>query len=622
MIQKFLIIMMVFATATAQGQLEERKDIEKKYTWDLTPIFESDEAWTAAKAKIKKDIAKVSSFKGKLTSSPEELYKALEYVTELRKALYRVSTYAGMKSDEDTRVSKYAAMRQEASSLSTELSSISAYFVPELLKADPDKLKQFINSYKPLETYKQYIEDVLRKRPHNGTEEVEKVIALSGLMAGTPSNIFGMFYNADFPFPEIEVEGEKVKLSPSVFSVTRAKNDRELRQRAFEAFFTRIGEYQRTFGAQLYGSLQKDVFYSKARNYNNTLESALDAANIPTDVYHNLVKSVNDNLSTFHRYLNLRKRMLGVDTLHYYDLYAPLVGEVDLKYSVEEAQDIILKSLSPLGEDYVHVVDSAFRNRWIDMLPNVGKRTGAYSNGSAYDVHPYILMNYTESYNDVSTLTHELGHTMHSYLTNAQQAFINSNYSIFVAEVASTVNEAFLNDYLLDAIDNDTVRLAILGNFLEGAKGTLFRQTQFAEFELAIHEKVENGEAMTGEKFDDLYAAITRKYYGHDKGICIVDDYIKSEWSYIPHFYYNYYVYQYATSFTAAQAIVQNMYKGGEPERERYINFLSAGSSKYPVELLADAGVVMTGSEPFDLTMQKINKVMDEMEAILDKLDK
>ncbi len=614
--------MMIFSTAIAQGQVKERHDIDEKYTWDLSPIYESDEAWQNAKTEIKAKMTTVESYKGKLTASAESLYAALEYLTNLRKELYRLSTYASMKSDEDTRVSKYAAMKQEAYAISTDLSSLTSYFVPELLAADPDTLRTYIQSYEPLKTYEAYIEDILRKRPHRGSEEVEKIIALAGLMSSTPSSVFNMFYNADFPFPEIEVDGEMLTLSPSVFSQTRAKSDRALRKRAFEAFFQRIHEFQRTFGAQLYGSLQKDVFYAKARRYDNTLESALDAANIPTDVYHNLVNSVNDNLPTFHRYLNLRKRMMGMDTLHYYDLYAPLVDEIDLTYNVEEAQDIILASLKPLGREYVEVVDSAFQNRWIDMLPNKGKRTGAYSNGSAYDVHPYILMNYTESYNDLSTLTHELGHTMHSYLTNAEQAFINSNYSIFVAEVASTVNEALLNDHLLDDIDDDKIRLAILGNFLEGAKGTLFRQTQFAEFELAMHELVEKGEAMTGEKFDELYHAITKKYYGHDEGVCIVDDYIKSEWSFIPHFYYNYYVYQYATSFTAAQAIVENMYKGGEAERERYINFLSAGSSKYPVDLLKDAGVDMTGSKPFDLTMDKLNKVMDEMEAILDSLNK
>lgn len=313
---------------------------------------------------------------------------------------------------------------------------------------------------------------------------------------------------------------------------------------------------------------------------------------------------------------------MGVDTLHYYDLYAPLVEEVDLAYTVEEAVENILQSLRPLGTDYMAVSARAFNERWIDMYPNEGKRSGAYSNGSAYDVHPYILMNYNGKYNDMSTLTHELGHTMHSYLTNEKQHFVNANYSIFVAEVASTLNEELLNDYMLQQIKDDKVRLAILGNYLEGAKGTLFRQTQFAEFESIIHEKVAQGEALTGEDFDKLYLDLTRRYYGHDNNICIVDDHVKSEWSYIPHFYYNFYVYQYATSFTASTALSEKVLKGSEEDRKNYLNFLASGSTKYPVDLLIDAGVDMNTSAPFDLTMDKINAVIAEMENILTRMGK
>src|SRR5690606_9539808 len=434
--------------------------------------------------------------------------------------------------------------------------------------------------------------------------------AYSSLMSGNAENIFSTFSNAEFPYPEIDIKGERVKLNMANFALYRASEDREVRRQVFNSFFGELNAFQQTFGAQLYGNINAALFLTKSRNYESTLARALDSDHIPTGVFHNLIRNVNGNLETFHRYLNLRKRMMGVDTLHYYDLYAPLVEEVDLAYTVEEAVENILQSLRPLGTDYMAVSARAFNERWIDMYPNEGKRSGAYSNGSAYDVHPYILMNYNGKYNDMSTLTHELGHTMHSYLTNEKQHFVNANYSIFVAEVASTLNEELLNDYMLQRIKDDKVRLAILGNYLEGAKGTLFRQTQFAEFESIIHEKVAQGEALTGEDFDKLYLDLTRRYYEHDNNICIVDDHVKSEWSYIPHFYYNFYVYQYATSFTASTALSEKVLKGSEEDRKNYLNFLASGSTKYPVDLLIDAGVDMNTSAPFDLTMDKINAVI------------
>ncbi|MDE3058901.1 MAG: oligoendopeptidase F family protein, partial [Bacteroidota bacterium] len=356
--------------------------------------------------------------------------------------------------------------------------------------------------------------------------------------------------------------------------------------------------------------------------YNSCLESALDAANIPVQVYYSLVEGVNNNLPTFYRYLKLRKRILGVDTLHYYDLYAPLVKGVDLKYSVDDVEKNILAALAPLGKDYVSVIQEAFKDRWIDMYPNDGKRSGAYSNGSVYDAHPYMLINYNGEYNDVSTVAHELGHTMQSYLSNKTQPYPTADYPIFVAEVASTFNEALLIDYMLKNIKDDKVRLSLLGNYLEGIKGTLFRQTQFAEFELRIHERAEKGEALTGDVLDKQYDEIVKKYYGSDQGICIVDDAVKAEWAYIPHFYYNFYVYQYATSFTASTALSEKVMAGDKAETKRYLEFLSAGGSDYPINLLKKAGVDMTTTQPFDLTMQKMNRIMDEMEKILNTMGK
>lgn len=613
--------MILFSSTVAMSQVKNRDEVPQKYKWNLTDLYSNDEAWQSEKEHIENEMKAIERFRGELTSSADKLLEALELHTSLIKEMSRLSSYASMNSDQDTRVTKYMGMKQQMQQLYSQYGTITSFFEPELLTFTDEKLNDFLSQEPKLKVYEIYLKDLLRKRAHRGSEEVEKVIAYSSLMSGNAANIFNIFSNAEFPHPEITINGEKVKLNSANFAFFRASEDREIRRKVFEAYFDKLQEFRGTFGAQLYGNLNAALFSTKARNYNSTLERALDGGNIPTDVYHNLVSNVNDNLETFHRYLNLRKRMMGVDTLHYYDLYAPLVEAVDLSYTVDEAIEHIVASLKPLGEDYINVSNRAFNERWIDMYPNEGKRSGAYSNGSAYDVHPYILMNYNGKYNDMSTLTHELGHTMHSYLTNQKQHYVNSNYSIFVAEVASTFNEELLNNYMLNQIKDDRTRLAILGNYLEGAKGTLFRQTQFAEFESIIHEKVGRGEALTGEDFDEIYFDLTKKYYGHDNGVCIVDDYIRTEWAYIPHFYYNFYVYQYATSFTASAALSEKVLSGGEEETKRYLEFLSSGSSKYPVDLLKDAGVDMNTSEPFDLTIAKINAVMKEMEEILDRLE-
>ncbi len=613
---------MLFSTSIAVSQMKVRDEVPAKYKWNLTDLYSTDESWKVEKERVQQQMKQVASYKGKLTQSAATLLEALELNSGLAKEMVRLSSYASMKSDQDTRVTKYAGMKQELQQLFAEYGALVSYMEPELLTLEESKLNAFFAAEKGLVTYKFYLMDLLRKRAHRGSEEVEKIMAYSSLMSGNAANIFSTFSNAEFPYPEIELNGKAITLNSANFALYRASEDRAIRSKVFDAYFNKLNEFQRTFGAQLYGNINAGLFATKARNYNSTLERALDDGNIPTAVYHNLVKNVNGNLNTFHRYLNLRKRMMGIDTLHYYDLYAPLVEQVDLAYTVDEAVDNILKSLKPLGKDYVDVSNKAFNERWIDMYPNEGKRSGAYSNGSAYDVHPYILMNYNGKYNDMSTLTHELGHTMHSYLTNKKQHFANADYSIFVAEVASTLNEELLNDYMLKQIKDDKVRLAILGNYLEGAKGTLFRQTQFAEFESMIHDRVAKGEALTGEDFDKMYLELTRRYYGHDKNVCIVDDNVKSEWSYIPHFYYNFYVYQYATSFTASTALSEKVLRGTDEDRKKYLNFLSSGSTKYPVDLLVDAGVDMNTSEPFDLTIAKINKVMAEMEAILTRLGK
>jgi oligoendopeptidase F len=609
--------------AEIQEAISEEKAIQDKYKWNLEDLYSSDEIWARNKKELDSKVPDLEKYKNTLSQSSRQLQNCLDETYELYRTFGRLSSYAAMHSDEDTRVPKYLAMKAEMQQLGTTISAITAYIEPEILKMDQSVVEKFLTENTELQVYKKYLFDILRRKEHTGTESEERIIANAGLITHTPADIYSVFSNADFPFPETTLSnGQTVKLDKASFSVHRASTNREDRKKVFEVFFESMAAYERTFGTQLYGEVKKNIFYSKVRNYKSSLESALDVNKIPTAVYHGLIENVNNNLHTFHRYLNLRKQILGIDTLHYYDLYSPLLKDVELNYTVEESEKNILGSLEPLGKAYTDVVAKAFQERWIDMYPAEGKRSGAYSNGSAYDVHPYILMNYNGKYNDMSTLTHELGHTMHSYFSNKHQPFPLANYPIFVAEVASTFNEALLIDYMLKHIEDNETRLSLLGNYLEGIKGTVFRQTQFAEFELKIHELAEKGEALTGQKLSEVYHDITKKYYGHDKGICIVDDEIKVEWAYIPHFYYNFYVFQYATSFTASAALSEKALQGDKATLEKFQKFISSGSSQYPVELLKEAGVDMTTSQPFDLTMQKMNRVMDEMEDILKMMGK
>ena len=576
--------------------------------------------WRAAKEKLSEELAAIKAFKGTLSSSPQKLADALELTTRLSKDFTRIYVYASMHSDEDTRVSTYQGMQQEMAQLGAGFGAETSFVEPEILKIDRATIDKFVAGEPRLRVYKFYLEDILRRREHTLTDAEERLLAGSSVIASAPSDVYGILSNADFPFPSVTLaDGKSVKLDSSAFGLYRAVPNRTDREKVMSAFFGSLGAFRGTFGSTMNGQVQSDVFYAKSRKYNSALEASLDSANIPTSVYTRLVDGVNRNLPTFHRYLNLRKRMMGLSELHYYDLYAPLVSSVDLSYTVEEAQKHVLAALAPLGAEYAAAATRAFNERWIDMYPTPGKRSGAYSNGGAYDVHPYMLLNYNGKYNDVSTLGHELGHAMHSHFSNKTQPFALAGYPIFVAEVASTFNEALLNEHMLKTISDDSVKLSLLGNYLEGIKATVFRQTQFAEFELRTHQMAERGEPLTGDALSKLYAELTKKYYGHDKGVCIVDDYIQHEWAFIPHFYRNFYVFQYATSFTASAALSEKVMAGDPAATKRYLTFLSSGGSKYPIDLLKEAGIDMTTDEPLELTMKKMNRVMDEMEKLLAK---
>jgi oligoendopeptidase F len=601
------------------GQERDRAKIADKYKWNLADIYPNEAAWRTRKDAVKGELAALRDFRGKLGSSPQTLASALETTTRLGKELTRLYVYASMLADTDTRVSETQGMQQEMQQIYAQFGAEASFIEPEVLKVGTTTVEKFIAAEPRLKTYTFYLRDIVRRAPHTLSDAEEKILADAAPLAGSASNIYGILTNADFPYPTITLSDKRsVKVDQAGYSELRTSKNRDDRKAAMSAFFTSLGGFSRTFGTTINSEVQKVLFYAKARKYSSNLEASLDGSNIPVSVYTRLVAGVNRHLPTFHRYLKLRKRMMGItDDLHYYDLYAPLVSSVDLRYTPDEAQQHVLAAFAPLGSDYQGVVQRAFNERWLDWYPTEGKRSGAYSNGGAYDVHPYMLLNYLGQYNDVSTLAHELGHTMHSYYSNKTQPYQMADYATFVAEVASTFNEALLIDHMLTQIKDTPTRLSLLGNYLENIKATVFRQTQFAEFELRMHEMAEKGQPLTGDALAKLYLDITRRYYGHDQKVTVVDDYIAHEWSFIPHFYRDFYVFQYATSFTAAEALSEKVLRGDKTATQRYLTFLSAGGSDYPVNLLKSAGVDMTTDEPLDLTIRKMSAVMDEMEKLL-----
>jgi oligoendopeptidase F len=619
----FLISGMLIKNGYTGDEEKNRADIPDKYKWNLEDLYKSADDWKKAKGEVSARFENIKKFEGTLGNSAADLQKALDYYFDVSKSMSRIYSYASMLSDQDKRVSAPLAMKQESDQLYTQFSKVSAYIEPEILSIPKEKLDQFFKDDKGLAPYEHYVNDILRRKAHTLSPAEENLIAEAGRMASLPQDVYTILSNADLPRPTITLsDGKEVTLDASGYTTYRTLKNREDRAKVFEAFFGGLDRFRRTFGTELNGEVQKNIFYKNVRKYDSCLQSALDRNNIPVEVYHKLVENINKNLPTLQRYLQLRKRMLGVEELHYYDMYPSLVKKVDLTYTYQQAQDIIKDALGVLGQDYVATLDRAFNERWIDVYPSTGKTSGAYSNGGAYDVHPYILMNFSDSYEEMSTLAHELGHTMHSYYSNTHQPYPMADYPIFLAEVASTANEAILMDHELKRLKDPQERLSLLGNYLEGFRTTLFRQTQFAEFELRIHELAEQGVALTGDKFNEIYLDILKRYYGADKGITSIEDLYAIEWAYIPHFYLNFYVFQYSTSYLASQVLAEKMLSGESGMVDKYLAFLSSGNSEYAIPTLKKVGIDMTTDEPFELAMKKMNEIMDEIEAILKQLEK
>jgi len=487
--------------------------------------------------------------------------------------------------------------------------------VPEILSIDEEKIRLFLREKKELQLYEHALDEINMQRPHVLPAEQEALLAAASEVMNASSNTYGMLNNADLRFPPIKDEnGDEVEVTHGRYIRFMESPDRRVRRDAFKAVYDTYAKFKNTFASTLSGQVKRDNFYAKVRKYRSARHAALAANNIPEKVYDQLVETVNKHLHLLHRYVALRKKVLGVDELHMYDLYTPLVKDVKMEITFEEAKDIILKGLAPLGDKYMDVVKKAFEERWIDVRENRGKRSGAYSSGT-YGTNPYILLNWQDDVNNLFTLVHELGHSVHSYFTWKTQPFPYGNYSIFVAEVASTCNEALLNDYLLKTIDDEQKRLYLLNHYLEGFRGTVFRQTMFAEFEHLIHQKAQNNEALTAELLTEEYYELNKKYFG-EKDI-VIDEEIGLEWARIPHFYYNYYVYQYATGFSAATALSEQILTEGQPAVDRYLEFLSAGSSDYPIEVLKKAGVDMTSPEPIEKALKVFEEKLNELEAML-----
>ncbi|WP_257349137.1 oligoendopeptidase F [Pseudalkalibacillus decolorationis] len=594
--------------------LPKRDEIPVEDTWNLEDIFETDERWEEEFKQVKQLIPEIDQYQGRLGDSAETLYEAMQLQDEITMRLGKLYTYAHMRYDQDTTNSFYQGLNDRAANLATDTSSHLSYIVPEILSLKEDTILSFVKEHDGLKLYEHFLDEVNRSRPHVLSKKEEALLAGVGEVTNSASNTFGMLNNADMKFPTVKDDsGDEVEITHGRYIRFLESDQREVRENAFKAMYESYDKFKNTFASTLSGTVKKDNFYAKVRNYDSARHAALDHNNIPEKVYDNLVTTVNDNLHLLHRYVKLRKKALGLDELHMYDLYTPIVKDVKMEIPYEEAKDLVLKSLEPMGEEYVNIVREGYEKRWIDVQENAGKRSGAYSSG-AFGTMPYILMNWQDNVNNLFTLTHEIGHSVHSYYTRESQAYPYANYSIFVAEVASTCNEALLNNYLLEHTEDRKNKLYLLNHLLEGFRGTVFRQTMFAEFEQLIHEKAAEGEALTPDLFTKMYYELNQKYFGDD---IVIDEEIGLEWARIPHFYYNFYVYQYATGFSAAASLSKQLLDEGKPAVDRYLNFLKAGSSDYPIEVLKKAGVDMTSSKPIEEALTVFESVLGEMEQLL-----
>ena len=581
-------------------------------TWATEDLYATDACWEAELATLEEDKARVLTFAGRLAESADVLYSYLKDMEAVDAKAELLANYCMRKADEDTRNTTYQAMTGKFMSAVVALSAAASFATPEIMAISEEQLDGFYAAQPELERYRRYLTNMRRRKAHTLSAAEEKLLAAAGEMAGAPDDIYGMFTNADMTFPDaLDSDGKAHPVSQGTFVLCEESPDRVLRKNAYESLYRSFGKFKNTAAGLLNAQNKQLKYFAEARKYDSAFEASLDRTNVPTSVYLNLIEAVHQNLDKMHRYVRLRKKLLGVEQLHFYDVYTSLVGGVDKHIPFAEAKQTVYDSLAPLGEDYRKILKEGFENRWIDVYQNEGKRSGAYSAGAA--VHPFVLLNYTGTLDSQFTLAHEMGHALHSYLSNKHQNPIDADYVIFVAEVASTCNEALLMEYLLGRTKDKKERAYLINHFLDQFKGTLYRQTMFAEFELNIGRMAQEGKTLTADVLCAEYRRLNEMYYGPDM---VVDDEIAMEWARIPHFYYNYYVFQYATGYSAAIALSRKILAEGESAVKDYLGFLSGGCSKSPIDLLKGAGVDMTSPEPVNQALQMFGELLDEMEAL------
>ena len=592
----------------------KRAEVPEASTWDLTAIFPTDAAFEKELDELAGAVPFIRALQGTIGSSSQALLKGIEEVLEINQKLERVYVYSHLKNDQDTADSLYQNLHDKALSILTSVSEATSWFEPEIMEIPEDELEKYLAENDKLKPYAHLLDSLTSAREHVLTAREEELLAGAGEIFAAPSKTFSVLNNADMTFPKVKnEEGQEVQLTHGLYGKLMESPDREVREGAFKALYKTYDGLKNTFATTLSTNVKAHNYKAKVHKYESARAAALANNHIPESVYDTLLDVVNEHLPLLHRYVDLRKDLLGVEELHMYDMYTPLTGEAPIKYSIEAAMEETLKGLQPLGEDYLAILQEAFDNRWIDWLENEGKRSGAYSSG-AYDTNPYILMNWQDSLNQLYTLVHELGHSVHSYLTRKNQPYVYGDYSIFLAEIASTTNENILTDYLLKTQTDPKVRIYILNHYLDGFKGTIFRQTHFAEFEHYIHQKALEGVPLTQDFMTSYYAELNAKYYGPSVE---KDPEIGIEWTRIPHFYYNYYVYQYATGFSAATALAKRIVEGEEGALEKYLSYLKAGNSGYPIEVMKKAGVDMTQSAYIEDAMKVFEERLNELEQLI-----
>lgn len=599
------------ATATA---LPRRQDVPVEHTWNLESIYPDNERWEADFALVESRLPELEKLAGTLGNGAQALLHAIEQIHATELVLEQLQVYALMRKDEDTTNPVYQALVERSSTLQARFGSATAFFSPEVLALPDEQIDAYLADEERLQLYTHFLSELRRQRAHIRSAEVETVLAAASEVTRAPGSIYGMLNDADIKFPTIRDEhGNEVEVTKGRYIPLLENKDRRVRKDAFEALYSSYGKLRNTLGATLGAAVRRDLFEAKVRGYESSLAAALEPDAIPQEVYHNLVATVNANLAHLHRYYRLRRELLGVDELHLYDVYVPLVPGASIEFEYDEARRLVVEGLGPLGSEYTRTVHSGLHHeRWVDVYENEGKRSGAYSFG-AYTTQPFILMNYQKNLNNVYTLAHELGHSMHSYFTRRSQPYVYGHYTLFVAEVASTLNEALLTDYLLKRTDDRAIRLQIVNQQIDEIRGTLFRQTMFAEFELEVHRRAEAGEALTADSFTEIYRGLLERYFGPD---VVLDEQILLEWARIPHFYRQFYVYQYATGISAAMALSQQILRDGQPAVDRYLRFLGGGSSKTSVDLLRDAGVDITTPAPVQQAADVFAGLVDQLENL------